>query len=66
MTGYMLFVDDKPTQPAESFAEAKSVATPYLNSGKALRIESFIAPAPSQIWNYDSTIAQWVEHVRGS
>jgi hypothetical protein len=62
--GYMVYVDEKPTSSVvNSLKEAKEFAAPYIVNGPSIRIESFVAPAPSQIWIYDYQIKDWVEQV---
>jgi len=59
--GYMLYVDDKPTIMGTSYKEAKKAANTNSIIPLPLRIESFVAPMPSQIWIYDYTIQEWIE-----
>lgn len=58
---YMIYIDDKPTIPQNSLDEAKQLAGQYIANRPSLRIESFVAPAPSQVWIYDYQIDDWVE-----
>lgn len=46
--GYILYVDERLTPGTDSFNEAKKLAEQYIKTKSSLRIESFIAPAPSQ------------------
>ncbi|WP_211242883.1 hypothetical protein [Sinimarinibacterium sp. CAU 1509] len=57
----MLYVEGKPTKVSPTLKEAKEQAAAYLPAGVPLKIESHVAPAPSQAWNYDHTLQQWVE-----
>lgn len=58
---YMIYIDDKPTILQNSLNEAKQLAGQYIANSPSLRIESFVAPAPSQVWIYDYQIGDWVE-----
>jgi len=64
LMGFMLYVDDKLTAVGKSLEEAKRLAEPYLTDTRQLRIESAVAPAPTQIWNYHYDIRMWVERNR--
>lgn len=59
--GYMLYINDNPEAPVYSLNEAKQSAAPHILNRASLRIESFVAPAPSQIWTYDYKEMDWVE-----
>lgn len=59
--GYMIYIDDKPTNVVNSLEEAKQLVGPQMVNRSSLRIESLVAPAPSQIWIYDYKVPQWVE-----
>ena len=61
IAGFMLYVDGKPTDVGRSLEEAQQMATRYVAKRNALRIESAVAPAPSQIWNYNHELSAWVE-----
>jgi len=61
IAGYVLYVDGRAMSVGRSLDEAKHLGTQHMASRKPLRIESAVAPAPSQIWNYDYDIAAWVE-----
>lgn len=61
IAGYILYVDGTATFVAKSLHEAQQESKLYINSKKPLRIKSAVAPAPSQIWNYDYSISAWVE-----
>lgn len=56
----MVYIDDKPTSLQNSLDEAKQLAGQYIANRPSLRIESFVAPAPSQGWIYDHQIGDWV------
>jgi hypothetical protein len=60
-TGYMLFVENKPHGFGQILEEAKSLAANSMSCKQQLRIESYVAPAPSQVWLYDYDIKAWVE-----
>lgn len=57
----MVYIDDKSPIPQNSLDEAKQLAGQYIANSPSLRIESFVAPAPSQVWIYDYQIDDWVE-----
>jgi hypothetical protein len=59
--GYMVYIDDKSTRVVDTLEEAKHLAAPYIVNRRSPRIESLVAPAPSQIWIYDFDIEDWVE-----
>lgn len=59
--GYMLYVDEKPTAVGKSLEEARRLAEQHMSNTPPLRIKSFVAPAPTQFWNYDYDIRMWVE-----
>lgn len=59
--GYVLYVDEKPTAVGKSLEESKRLAEQYMIDMRPLRIKSAVAPAPTQIWNYDYKIRMWVE-----
>lgn len=59
--GYVLYVDGKPTSVGKSLDEAQQMGKRHMSGNRPLRIESAVAPAPSQIWNYDYDIKAWVE-----
>ena len=61
IAGYVLHVDGKAVEVGRSLEEAKRFAEKYIAKRPALRIESAVAPAPTQIWNYDHEIKAWVE-----
>lgn len=58
---YMLYVDGNPIQVVNSLKEAKQLATRHITDRKLVKIESFVAPAPSKIWIYDIKVESWVE-----
>ena len=41
-------------------AEAKTLAKDFIGQGSDVRIESFVAPVPSEIWRFDSEVDAWV------
>lgn len=62
--GYLVYIDEKPTSDfVDSIEDAKQFAAPFIVNKPSLRIESFVAPAPSQILIYDHQINEWVEQV---
>lgn len=63
--GYVLHVNGQPTSVGHSLEEAKASAIQYIASYATLQINSAVAPAPTQTWNYDYEIMQWVELIRG-
>lgn len=58
---YMVHIDDKPTSLQNTLDEAKQLAGQCIANRPSLRIESLVAPAPSQVWIYDHQIDDWVE-----
>jgi hypothetical protein len=63
--GYVLHVNGQPTSVGLSLDETKSLALQHMGSNATLQIISAVAPAPTQTWNYDYEIEQWVEFIRG-
>lgn len=61
--GYVVYVDGNATKVGRSFDEAKQLAEEYMPSKRPLRIQSAVAPAPTQTWNYDYDIGRWVERI---
>jgi hypothetical protein len=61
LMGYIVYVDGDATKVGRSLEEAKRLAEEHMVNKQPLRIESAVAPAPSQIWNYDYEIRAWVE-----
>lgn len=61
--GYVLHVNGNAVAVGRTFQECKIAAEQYLSNKPALQIVSAVAPAPSQKWNYDYAISQWVESV---
>ncbi|MDP1537390.1 MAG: hypothetical protein Q8L95_09440 [Burkholderiales bacterium] len=57
---YMLYVNRKPTDAFESLELAKSSAQQYIDKAEQVRIESLVAPAPSQAWYWDAEVNAWV------
>lgn len=61
VAGYVLYVDGRATSVGRSLDEAKHLGNQHMPRKKPLRIESAVAPAPTQVWNYDYDIRAWVE-----
>lgn len=61
----MLHVNGKPIDVGHSLDEAKALALQHMASNAGLQINSAVAPAPTQTWNYDYKTKQWVELIRG-
>ena len=61
--GYVVYVEGVATEVGRSLAEAKGLADKYIAKNRPLKIESAVAPAPAQVWNYDYNIRAWVERV---
>lgn len=61
--GFVLYVNNQTKAVGISLEEAQRLAAPFIREKRPpqLRIESAVAPAPSQIWNFDHAIGQWVE-----
>lgn len=59
--GYMVYVEGKATKVGRSPEEAKRLAEEYMPKRCPLKIESSVAPAPTQVWNYDYDNRSWVE-----
>ena len=49
MPNFLLYADDKPFTIFDTLDEAKSRAKEFIGQGKAVRIESLDAPAPSEV-----------------
>lgn len=64
--GYVLYANDHEVAFGRTLQETQAAASQYLDKKANLRIKSAVAPAPTQIWNYDYTIQKWVELVRAS
>ena len=62
---YVVYVNGTAKYGADTFEDAKRHAATHLQTGDQLRIESWVAPAPSQVWIFDKSIEAWVEQVRG-
>ena len=60
IAGYVLYVDGRETSVGRSLDEAKQLGTQHMSQKKPLRIESAVAPAPTQVWNYDYEMRTWV------
>ena len=61
--GYIVYVEGAATEAGRSLDEAKRLAEKYMARNCPLRIESAVAPAPIQVWNYDYDIRAWVERI---
>ncbi len=61
--GFVVYVEGTATKVGRSLEEAKRIAEEYVASKRPLRIESAVAPAPTQVWNYDYDIRAWVERI---
>ena len=51
---YFLSANDKPTNNFDDFEAAKRAAHASSNKDQNPRIETYVAPAPSEIWTYDN------------
>ncbi len=60
MPKFLLYADDEPVTFFDTLDEAKSRALEFIEQGGAVRIESFIAPAPSAVWRFDTEVNAWV------
>lgn len=60
MSNFLLYADDKPVTIFDSLDSAKCRAKDFIGHGNAVRIESFVAPAPSEIWRFDTEADAWV------
>ena len=60
MPNFLLYADDKPVANLDTLDEAKSRAKEFIGQGKAVRIESLDAPAPSEVWRFDTEVDAWV------
>jgi hypothetical protein len=60
MPYFLLYIDDKPIMVFETLEEAQNRARDFIEQGNAVRVESFIAPAPSKIWHFDKDVHAWV------
>ena len=60
MPNFHLYADDKPVTNFPNLDEAKSRAKEFIGQGKAVRIESLDAPAPSEVWRFDTEVDAWV------
>lgn len=57
---YFLHVGGALASGPVSFEEAKKNAIPYITEKAALKIESLVAPAPSEIFYYDYEVSDWI------
>ena len=60
MPKFLLYADDKPVTIFDTLHEAQSRAKEFIGQGSAVRIESFVAPAPSEVWRFDTEVNAWV------
>lgn len=60
MSKFQLYADDKPVAVCDTLDKAKDHAKNFIEQGNAVRIESFVAPAPSEIWRFDREVEAWV------
>ena len=63
IAGYILHIDGKAAEVGRSLEEAKRLAENYIPKKYALQIKSAVAPAPTQVWNYDYDLKSWVERI---
>ena len=60
MLKFLLYADDKPVNFFATLDEAKSRALEFIGQDSVVRIESFVAPAPSEMWRFDTEADAWV------
>ena len=60
MSNFQLYVNDKPVAVFDTLDEAKTRAKDFIGQGSDVRIESFVAPAPSETWRFDTEVDAWV------
>ena len=60
MSKFLLYANDEPVTFFDTLNEAKTRAKDFIGQGSDVRIESFVAPAPSEIWQFDTEIDAWV------
>jgi hypothetical protein len=60
ITGCKLYVDQNLTTVGYALEETRRRAAPYIHNRRALKIESCVASAPTQVWAYDYAIEAWV------
>ncbi len=60
MPKFLLYANDKPVTIFDTLDEAKSRASEFIGQGSSVRIESFVAPAPSEMWRFDTEADAWV------
>jgi hypothetical protein len=61
-TGCKLYVDGELTTVGYSMEDSRRRAGPYMLKRRRLKIESYVASAPTQVWAYDYDIEAWVLH----
>jgi hypothetical protein len=59
MAGYMVFANNNLVDARDTLEQAQAVAMEHVRSGTRVRIESLVAPAPSQFWYYDRVDGAW-------
>jgi len=59
----MLYVSNRPMEPAGSVKEAKKKAELFIMGRPEVRIERTASPAPVQAWIYDYKELDWVEQI---
>lgn len=57
----MLSIDGQASQIFKSLIEAQEGGIRHKSTGADVRIESYVAPAPSTGWYYDNEVNSWVE-----
>lgn len=60
MPKFLLYADDKPVNFFATLDEAKSRALEFIGQVSAVRIESLVAPDPSDAWEFDTDVDAWV------
>ncbi len=60
MPNFLLYADDKPFTFFDTLDEAKSRAKEFIEKGSSVRIESFVAPASSEMWRFNTEADAWV------
>lgn len=57
---FLLLQDEKPVNFFHSLEDAKRAAQSLGMSQDRLRIETYVAPAPSAVWIYDADTQEWI------
>jgi len=60
MPNFLLYADDKPITFFDTLDEAKSRAKEFIGQGSSVRIESFVKPASSEMWRFNTEADAWV------